>query len=46
MLSHLHGDHWDRVAQRHLDRELPVVTTAHAARRLRGRGFARARGLA
>jgi L-ascorbate metabolism protein UlaG (beta-lactamase superfamily) len=34
ILSHLHGDHWDRVARRGLDRSLPVVTTPHAARRL------------
>jgi L-ascorbate metabolism protein UlaG (beta-lactamase superfamily) len=35
VLSHLHGDHWDRLARRHLDRSLPVLTTPHAARRLR-----------
>jgi L-ascorbate metabolism protein UlaG (beta-lactamase superfamily) len=46
VLSHLHGDHWDRVARRGLDRGTPVVTTPHAARRLRGRqGFGRAQGL-
>jgi len=45
LLSHLHGDHWDRVAQRHLDRELPVLTTPHAAKRLRRKGFGRAVGL-
>ncbi|OBI38937.1 MBL fold metallo-hydrolase [Mycobacterium colombiense] len=45
VLSHMHGDHWDRVAQRGLDHELPVVTTPHAAKRLHRRGFARARGL-
>ena len=39
VLSHLHGDHWDRVARRGLDRELPVVTTPQAARRLRRQGF-------
>ncbi|MCV7379031.1 MBL fold metallo-hydrolase [Mycobacterium alsense] len=39
VLSHLHGDHWDRVAQRGLDHALPVVTTPHAAKRLRHRGF-------
>jgi L-ascorbate metabolism protein UlaG (beta-lactamase superfamily) len=38
VLSHLHGDHWDRVAARGLPRELPIVTTPHAARRLRWRG--------
>ncbi|RKS79708.1 L-ascorbate metabolism protein UlaG (beta-lactamase superfamily) [Actinomadura pelletieri DSM 43383] len=37
VLSHLHGDHWDRVARAKLDRGLPIVTTPHAARRLQGR---------
>jgi L-ascorbate metabolism protein UlaG (beta-lactamase superfamily) len=46
VLSHLHGDHWDREARRGLDRSLPVVTTPHAARRLQGlAGFRRAVGL-
>jgi L-ascorbate metabolism protein UlaG (beta-lactamase superfamily) len=46
VLSHLHGDHWDRVAQRHLDRSLPVITTPHASRRLQGlAGFRRAVGM-
>jgi L-ascorbate metabolism protein UlaG (beta-lactamase superfamily) len=40
VLSHLHGDHWDRVARRALDRSPPVVTTAPAARRLSRYGFA------
>lgn len=46
VLSHLHGDHWDRVTRRYLDRSLPIVTTPHAARRLQGvHGFRRAVGL-
>ncbi|SDQ74366.1 MBL fold metallo-hydrolase [Quadrisphaera sp. DSM 44207] len=45
VLSHFHGDHWDRVATRSLDRDVPVITTRHAARRLRPRGFRRAVGL-
>src|SRR3954471_9561240 len=45
VLSHMHGDHWDRVAERDLDHGLPVVTTPHAAKRLRHRGFAHALGL-
>ena len=32
VLSHLHGDHFDRVARRHLARELPIVTTPAAER--------------
>ena len=39
VLSHLHGDHFDRVARKELDREPPVVTTPSAARRLRSWGF-------
>ena len=34
VLSHLHGDHWDRTARRGLRRDVPIVTTPHAARRL------------
>ncbi|GGL62454.1 hypothetical protein GCM10010129_02570 [Streptomyces fumigatiscleroticus] len=46
VLSHLHGDHWDRQARRHLDRTVPVLTTPHAARRLRVvQGFPRTAGL-
>ncbi|MCW2510997.1 MAG: fold metallo-hydrolase [Mycobacterium sp.] len=45
VLLHMHGDHWDRVAQRDLDHTLPVVTTPHAAKRLRRRGFGAALGL-
>jgi L-ascorbate metabolism protein UlaG (beta-lactamase superfamily) len=39
VLSHMHGDHWDRVAQKGLDHSLPVITTPHAAKRLHHRGF-------
>jgi L-ascorbate metabolism protein UlaG (beta-lactamase superfamily) len=39
LLSHLHGDHFDRVARRGLTREAPVLTTPHAARRLARWGF-------
>jgi L-ascorbate metabolism protein UlaG (beta-lactamase superfamily) len=47
VLSHLHGDHWDRRARRGLDRSVPILTTAHAARRLQGiHGFRRTVGLA
>ncbi|GGT27901.1 MBL fold metallo-hydrolase [Streptomyces chromofuscus] len=46
VLSHLHGDHWDRRATRHLDRTVPVLTTPHAARRLKVvHGFRRTAGL-
>lgn len=46
VLSHLHGDHWDRVAQAQLDRALPILTTPHAAKRLVRRGFGRAQPMA
>ena len=47
VLSHLHGDHWDRVARRHLPPTTPVVTTPHASRRLQAfQGFRRSLGLA
>jgi L-ascorbate metabolism protein UlaG (beta-lactamase superfamily) len=45
VLSHMHGDHWDRRATTELDHELPVLTTPHAAKRLSHRGFASALGL-
>ncbi len=45
VLSHMHGDHWDRVAQRDLDHSLPVITTSDAAKRLVRRGFEAATGL-
>ncbi|NRQ30480.1 MBL fold metallo-hydrolase [Nonomuraea sp. NN258] len=45
VLSHLHGDHFDRVARKGLDRDTPIITTKHAARRLRWRGFGQCVGL-
>ncbi|MBB5897119.1 MBL fold metallo-hydrolase [Kutzneria kofuensis] len=45
VLSHLHGDHFDRTARRGLDRATPVVTTPKAARRLHSSGFGEAVGL-
>lgn len=46
LLSHMHGDHWDRVTQRKLDHTLPILTTPHAAKRLEHRGFGQAVGMA
>lgn len=45
LLSHLHGDHFDRVARRELDHSLPVLTTPSAARSLTRWGFGSADGL-
>jgi L-ascorbate metabolism protein UlaG (beta-lactamase superfamily) len=39
LLSHHHGDHFDRVAAGDLDHDLPIVTEPHAARKLRRQGF-------
>ncbi|EWC63195.1 hypothetical protein UO65_1409 [Actinokineospora spheciospongiae] len=39
VLSHLHGDHFDRVARAGLARDLPILTTEHAARKLGRWGF-------
>ncbi len=39
VLSHMHGDHWDRVARRGLDPRTPIITTPHAAIRLHRQGF-------
>lgn len=45
VLSHLHGDHFDRIARDRLDRDLPVITTTHAARRLCRWGFRSVEGV-
>src|SRR3712207_9596245 len=39
LLSHFHGDHFDEVAERDLDRNLPIVTTPQSAEALNERGF-------
>ncbi|MCW2696874.1 MAG: putative Zn-dependent hydrolase of beta-lactamase fold [Modestobacter sp.] len=39
LLSHMHGDHWDRIATRSLPKGTPVVTTPQAAACLGKRGF-------
>ncbi|MEV4511177.1 MBL fold metallo-hydrolase [Dactylosporangium sp. NPDC049525] len=45
VLSHLHGDHFDRVARRGLPKTLPIATTSQARRRLRRWQFTEAVGL-
>jgi L-ascorbate metabolism protein UlaG (beta-lactamase superfamily) len=45
VLSHFHEDHFDRVAEARLDRELPIFSTPHATEKLARRGFADARAL-
>jgi L-ascorbate metabolism protein UlaG (beta-lactamase superfamily) len=39
VLSHHHGDHFDEVATASLDKDLPIVTTPHAAKKLAASGF-------
>ena len=39
VLSHFHGDHFDRVAIAELNKSIPIVTTPHAGKELRERGF-------
>jgi L-ascorbate metabolism protein UlaG (beta-lactamase superfamily) len=34
VLPHHHGDHFDHIAARRLDHNLPVITEPHTARRL------------
>jgi L-ascorbate metabolism protein UlaG (beta-lactamase superfamily) len=45
ILSHLHGDHFDRVARHGLPSQVPVKTTPAAAKRLQRWGFAQASGM-
>jgi L-ascorbate metabolism protein UlaG (beta-lactamase superfamily) len=45
LLSHLHGDHFDQVAQEQLDHALPILTTPAAAHELHGLGFPAATGV-
>jgi len=39
VLSHMHDDHFDRVAAAKLDKNLPIITTHHAAADLKEKGF-------
>jgi L-ascorbate metabolism protein UlaG (beta-lactamase superfamily) len=45
VLSHLHGDHFDGIARRELDRGLPVFTTPSAAKKLTRWGFGESVGM-
>ena len=42
LLSHLHADHFDRIARRGLAKQTPILTTRAAARTLRRWGFVNA----
>src|ERR671933_3093843 len=39
VLSHYHGDHFDQVAEERLRKDLPIITTEHAASELGDKGF-------
>ncbi|UDY35120.1 MBL fold metallo-hydrolase [Dermatobacter hominis] len=45
VLSHHHGDHFDQRAADGLPKDVPIVTTPHAARKLARQGFTDARPL-
>src|SRR6476646_2292331 len=39
VLSHMHEDHFDRIAEQKLNKTLPIVTTQHATEKLQKKGF-------
>ncbi len=39
VLSHYHGDHFDRIVEERLQKDLPIITTEHAAGNLREKNF-------
>ncbi len=39
VLSHYHGDHFDQIVEEKLRKDLPIVTTAHAAEKLKSKSF-------
>lgn len=41
VLSHYHGDHFDRIVEEKLQKDLPIITTEHAADELIEKGFTR-----
>jgi L-ascorbate metabolism protein UlaG (beta-lactamase superfamily) len=45
VLSHMHEDHFDRIAAEKLDKSLPIVTTQHATEKLQEKGFRALYGL-
>ena len=45
LLSHMHGDHFDRVAERKLNKATPIISTRHAVAYLKRKGFASAHAL-
>ena len=39
VLSHYHGDHFDQIVEEKLRKDLPIVTTEHAAEELKSKNF-------
>jgi L-ascorbate metabolism protein UlaG (beta-lactamase superfamily) len=39
VLSHYHGDHFDRIAEERLRKDVPIITNEHAASKLKEKGF-------
>jgi L-ascorbate metabolism protein UlaG (beta-lactamase superfamily) len=39
VLSHYHGDHFDQIVEEKLRKDVPILTTEHAATELSGKGF-------
>lgn len=39
VLSHMHEDHFDRLVEEKLDKNVPIITTNHAATKLTQKGF-------
>jgi L-ascorbate metabolism protein UlaG (beta-lactamase superfamily) len=39
VLSHMHGDHFDQLVQQQMNKDIPIVTTPEAARKLEEFGF-------
>lgn len=39
VLSHYHGDHFDQVVEERLQKDLPIITTEHAAGEIKEKGF-------
>src|SRR3954466_1275042 len=44
-LSHYHGDHFGQIVEERLQKDLSIITTAHAAGELRDKGFTAAQAL-
>jgi len=45
VLSHYHGDHFDQIVEERLQKDLPIITTEHAAGELGDKGFTAAQAL-